>query len=161
MKSGAADFLRGEHVIATAKHFIADGGTFEGRDQGDARASEEQLRDIHGAPYTVAIGAGVQAVMASFSSWQGAKIHGHRGLLTDVLKERMGFEGFVVGDWNAHGQVEGCTTTSCAAAINAGLDMFMAPGQLARALRQHARTSARPARSRWRGWTMQCDAFCV
>jgi beta-glucosidase len=124
---GAADFLRGEHVIATAKHFIADGGTFEGRDQGDARASEEQLRDVHGAPYTVAIGAGVQAVMASFSSWQGAKIHGHRGLLTGVLKERMGFEGFLVGDWNAHGQVEGCTTTSCAAAINAGLDMFMAP----------------------------------
>jgi beta-glucosidase len=65
--------------------------------------------------------------MASFSSWQGRKIHGHEGLLTEVLKRRMGFEGFVVGDWNAHGQVEGCTVTSCAAAIDAGLDMFMAP----------------------------------
>ena len=65
--------------------------------------------------------------MASFSSWQGQKIHGHKGLLTDVLKNRMGFDGFVVGDWNAHGQVDGCTNTSCAAAINAGLDMFMAP----------------------------------
>ena len=124
---GAPDFLRGEHVIATAKHYLADGGTFEGRDQGDARASETSLRDVHGAPYPTSIASGVQAVMASFSSWQGQKIHGHKGLLTDVLKNRMGFDGFVVGDWNAHGQVEGCTNTSCAAAINAGLDMFMAP----------------------------------
>jgi beta-glucosidase len=114
-------------VIATAKHFIADGGTFEGRDQGDARATEEQLRDVHGPGYVAAIGAGVQVVMASFSSWQGEKITGHKGLLTDVLKNRMGFDGFIVGDWNAHGQVDGCTNTSCAAAVNAGLDMFMAP----------------------------------
>ena len=124
---GKTDFLRGNHVIATAKHFIADGGTFEGRDQGDALATEEQLRDLHSLGYVAAIGAGVQAVMASFSSWQGQKIHGHKGLLTDVLKNRMGFDGFVVGDWNAHGQVDGCSNTSCAAAINAGLDMFMAP----------------------------------
>lgn len=124
---GKPDFLRGNHVIATAKHFIADGGTFEGRDQGDARATEEQLRDIHSPGYVAAIGAGVQSVMASFSSWQGEKITGHKGLLTDVLKNRMGFDGFIVGDWNAHGQVEGCTNTSCPAAVNAGLDMFMAP----------------------------------
>jgi beta-glucosidase len=124
---GKSDFLRGNHVIATAKHFIADGGTFEGRDQGDARATEEQLRDVHGPGYVAAIGAGVQVVMASFSSWQGEKIHGHKGLLTDVLKDRMGFDGFIVGDWNAHGQVDGCNNTSCPTAINAGLDMFMAP----------------------------------
>lgn len=124
---GKTDFLRGNHVIATAKHFLADGGTFEGRDQGDARITEEQLRDMHSPGYVAAISAGVQVVMASFSSWQGKKIHGHQGLLTDVLKDRMGFDGFVVGDWNAHGQVEGCTTVSCPAAINAGLDMFMAP----------------------------------
>ncbi|MDY6945476.1 MAG: exo 1,3/1,4-beta-D-glucan glucohydrolase [Pseudomonadota bacterium] len=124
---GKPDFLRGNHVIATAKHFLADGGTFEGRDQGDARITEEQLRDLHAPGYVAAIGAGVQVVMASFSSWQGKKIHGHHGLLTEVLKERMGFDGFVVGDWNAHGQVEGCSNVSCAAAINAGLDMFMAP----------------------------------
>ena len=124
---GAEDFLRGEHVIATAKHYIGDGGTLEGRDQGDTRASEADLRDIHGAGYPAAIGAGVQVVMTSFSSWQGHKVHGHKGLITDVLKERMGFDGFVVGDWNAHGQVEGCTNASCAATINAGLDMFMAP----------------------------------
>jgi beta-glucosidase len=66
-------------------------------------------------------------VMASFSSWQGRKMHGNRSLLTDVLKGRMGFDGFVVGDWNGHGQVPGCTPTSCAAAANAGLDMYMAP----------------------------------
>ena len=124
---GKPDFLRGNHVIATAKHFLADGGTFEGRDQGDARITEEQLRDLHAPGYVAAISAGVQVVMASFSSWQGQKIHGHHGLLTDVLKDRMGFDGFVVGDWNAHGQVEGCSNVSCPAAINAGLDMFMAP----------------------------------
>ncbi len=102
-------------------------GTFEGRDQGGARITEEQLRDLHSPGYVAAIGAGVQVVMASFSSWQGQKYHGYHGLLTDVLKDRMGFDGFIVGDWNAHGQVEGCTVTSCPAAINAGLDMFMAP----------------------------------
>lgn len=120
-------FLRGEHVVATAKHFVGDGGTHEGRDQGDNLATEGDLRDIHAAGYAPALDRGVQAVMASFSSWQGIKIHGHKGLLTDVLKERMGFDGFIVGDWNAHGQVPGCSNTSCAAAINAGLDMFMAP----------------------------------
>ena len=122
---GSADFLRGEHVITTAKHFLGDGGTFEGRDQGDNRASEEVLRDVHAPGYTAAISAGAQSVMASFSSWQGEKLHGHKGLLTDVLKGRFGFDGIVVGDWNAHGQLDGCTTTSCAATINAGLDLFM------------------------------------
>ena len=126
-KVGGADFLKGEHVIATVKHYVGDGGTFEGRDQGDTRATEDELRDIHAAGYPGAISAGVQVVMASFSSWQGEKLHGHKGLLTDVLKDRMGFSGFVVGDWNGHGQVAGCTNTSCAASINAGLDMFMAP----------------------------------
>ena len=125
---GAADFMRGEHVIATAKHFIGDGGTFEGRDQGDARVSEAALRDIHAVGYQAAIGAGVQVVMASFSSWNGAKMHANAGLLTEVLKQRMGFKGFVVGDWNGHAQVPGCNSTQCAAAFNAGLDMFMAPG---------------------------------
>nr|AIA94791.1 Glyco_hydro_3 [uncultured Microbulbifer sp.] len=65
--------------------------------------------------------------MASFSSWNGVRLHGHKHLLTDVLKGRLGFDGFVVGDWNGHRFVEGCTLESCAAAINAGLDMFMVP----------------------------------
>jgi beta-glucosidase len=66
-------------------------------------------------------------VMASFNSWQGVKTHGNKSLLTDVLKGRLGFQGFVVGDWNGHGQVAGCTTTDCAQTFNAGLDMAMAP----------------------------------
>ncbi|MBB5519992.1 glycoside hydrolase family 3 protein [Amphiplicatus metriothermophilus] len=124
---GTADFLRGEHVIATAKHFLGDGGTKGGVDQGDNPATEEALRDIHAAGYPPAIAAGVQTVMASFNSWRGEKLHGHRSLLTDILKGRMGFDGFVVGDWNGHGQVEGCTNDSCAPVVNAGVDMVMAP----------------------------------
>ena len=119
--------LNGPHVLASTKHFLADGGTFEGRDQGDARISEIELRDVHGTPYIPAINAGVQTIMASFSSWNGQKITGHKGLLTDVLKQRMRFGGFVVSDWNAHGQIQGCTNASCPQAINAGLDMYMAP----------------------------------
>lgn len=123
----AQPLLQGPHVLASTKHFLADGGTFEGRDQGDARITERELRDVHAAPYVPAIEAGVQTVMASFSSWNGEKLTGHRGLLTDVLKRRMGFGGFVISDWNAHGQVAGCTNGSCPQAINAGIDMYMAP----------------------------------
>ncbi|PTR10325.1 MULTISPECIES: glycoside hydrolase family 3 protein [unclassified Novosphingobium] len=115
------------HVAATAKHFLADGGTFEGKDQGDARITEAQLVATHAQGYPAAIDAGALTVMASFSSWNGVKNHGNRSLLTGVLKGRMGFGGFVVGDWNGHGQVEGCTVTACAASFNAGLDMAMAP----------------------------------
>lgn len=121
------EWLTGPNVIATAKHFIGDGGTQGGNDQGENSDSEEDLRDIHGAGYPPAIDAGVQVVMASFNSWQGKKMHGHKGLLTDVLKERMGFDGFIVGDWNGHGQVKGCTNTDCPEALHAGLDMYMAP----------------------------------
>ena len=127
---GAPDgkpILAGPHVLASTKHFIGDGGTFEGRDQGDARISEEMLRDIHGRPYIPAVEAGVGTVMTSFSSWQGEKMTGHKGLITGVLKGRMNFGGFVVTDWNAHGQVAGCTNSSCARALEAGVDMYMAP----------------------------------
>jgi beta-glucosidase len=125
--AGDETFLDGERVIACAKHYLGDGGTDGGADQGNSLASEAELRDVHGAGYVAALEAGVQTVMASFSSWQGAKVHGHKGLLTDVLKERMGFDGFVVSDWNAHGQVPGCSNASCAAAFNAGIDLFMVP----------------------------------
>ncbi|MFN4176472.1 glycoside hydrolase family 3 protein [Phenylobacterium sp.] len=119
--------LRGGHVAGSAKHFLGDGGTENGRDQGDNTAAEAELARIHAPGYVAAVDAGVMTVMASFSSWQGAKMHGHRGLLTDVLKGRMGFDGFVVGDWNAHGQIPGCTTENCPQAFNAGMDMLMAP----------------------------------
>nr|WP_323054291.1 glycoside hydrolase family 3 N-terminal domain-containing protein [Microbulbifer thermotolerans] len=121
------EFFAGGHVIATAKHYIADGGTTGGIDRGDAQFGEEELLKIHAPGYFTAIEAGVQTVMASFSSWQGKKMHGHKYLLTDVLKNHLGFDGFVVGDWNGHAFVEGCSTVSCPQAINAGLDMFMAP----------------------------------
>jgi len=122
---GDKNFLGEKHVIATAKHFLADGGTFGGDDQGDARIGERELVDIHNAGYPTAIEAGVQTVMASFSSWNGEKNHGNQYLLTDALKNRMGFDGLVVGDWNGHGQVPGCTNDSCPQAINAGIDLLM------------------------------------
>src|SRR3954469_20321795 len=121
------DFLKGQYVISSTKHFLADGGTENGRDQGDAKIPETTLRDIHNAGYVPAIEAGVQTIMISFSSWNGAKHTGNKGLITDVLKKRMNFDGFTVGDWNAHGQVEGCRNDNCPQAPNAGLDMYMAP----------------------------------
>lgn len=126
-KAGTVEFLGPDRMIATAKHFIGDGGTLDGVDQGDNVATEQELRTIHAAGYPPAIAAGVQTVMASFNSYHGRKLHGHPALLGDVLVGRMGLDGFVVGDWNGHGQVAGCSNTSCAAAFNAGLDMFMAP----------------------------------
>ncbi|WP_298605220.1 glycoside hydrolase family 3 protein [uncultured Sphingorhabdus sp.] len=119
--------LAADRVAATAKHFLADGGTVDGRDQGDARISETELVAVHAQGYPVSIDAGALTVMASFSSWNGIKHHGNRSLLTDVLKGRMGFNGLIVGDWNGHGQVAGCSATDCPAAINAGLDLYMAP----------------------------------
>ncbi len=119
--------LDGNHVIATAKHFMGDGGTFEGVDQGNTRISETGLREIHGYPYFDALDACAQTVMASFNSWNGKKLHGYKELLTDILKVDMQFDGFVVGDWNGHGQVEGCSNAKCAQSFNAGVDMFMVP----------------------------------
>lgn len=115
------------HIVSTAKHFLGDGGTSMGVDRGDTVASEWELRQVHGAGYIAALDADVLTTMASFNSWNGDKLHGHRYLLTDVLKQRMGFQGFVVGDWNGHQQVPGCHVSRCPAAINAGLDMFMVP----------------------------------
>jgi beta-glucosidase len=126
-KLGTDEFLNEDHMMATAKHFVGDGGTTGGIDQGDTAVSEATLRDQQAAGYPPAIAAGVQSVMASFNSFHGKKMHGYKEMLTDVLVGRMGFDGFVVGDWNGHGQVAGCTNTSCAASFNAGLDMFMAP----------------------------------
>ena len=116
-----------EKVIGTAKHFIGDGGTYKGVDQGNTVLDLEQLLEEHGQGYYTAIDADVLTVMASFNSWNGLKLHGHKELLTDVLKGRLGFDGFVVSDWNGIGQVEGCNNESCAASINAGVDMIMAP----------------------------------
>ena len=114
-------------VVATAKHWLGDGGTLNGTDQGNAAVSESVLRDIHAQGYFTALEAGAQTVMASYNSWHGFKLHGNEYLLTDVLKGKLGFDGFVIGDWNGHGQVPGCTDNDCAQAINAGVDMIMVP----------------------------------
>lgn len=126
---GAADkdFLGDNRVISTVKHFIGDGGTEGGDDQGDTLASEKEMFEIHAQGYVGGLTVGAQSVMASFNSWHGKKNHGSKYLLNDVLKDRMGFDGFVVGDWNGHGQVKGCSNESCSQAVNAGLDIFMVP----------------------------------
>ncbi len=125
-RAGTPAFMAPGHIIATAKHFLGDGGTFEGHDQGDNRSDERTLRDVHGAGYRTAIEAGVLTVMASYSSWHGIKMHANHALLTDVLKGRWHFPGFVVGDWNAQAQIPGCTKFDCPQALLAGVDMYMA-----------------------------------
>lgn len=115
------------HIVATAKHYLADGGTVDGIDRGNNYSSEEELIKLHAYPYFAAVEAGVLSVMASHSSWHGTRMHGEEYLLTEILKKRLGFDGFVVGDWNSHGLVEGCTNTRCPQSFNAGVDMLMVP----------------------------------
>jgi beta-glucosidase len=128
------DLSKDTNVIATAKHFIGDGGTTGGHDQGVNYATHHGMIDVHAQGYFGAIAAGVQTVMISYSSWNDAadgrnygKMHGARGLVTDVLKNRVGFDGFTVSDWNGIAQVPGCARESCPRAINAGIDMIMVP----------------------------------
>lgn len=121
------DFMGNERVISSVKHFLGDGGTVGGDDQGNNISDEQSLFDIHAQGYVNGLSAGAQTVMASFNSWRGDKIHGNKYLLTTVLKERMGFDGLVVGDWNGHGQIKGCGNGSCAQSMNAGLDIYMVP----------------------------------
>jgi beta-glucosidase len=112
---------------ATAKHYLADGATTNGIDQGDVNLSEQQLRDIHLIPYLEAIEAGVDTVMISYSSINGVKMHEQTYWIQDVLKDELGFEGFVVSDWNAIQQLSGSYQEQVAKSINAGVDMLMEP----------------------------------
>jgi len=123
--ANSASFLDDNHIYATAKHWVGDGGTDKGIDQGNNLDAEQALIDHHAKAYFPAITAGIQSIMASHNMWHGDRLHGSQYLLTDVLKQRLGFDGFVVGDWNSHGKVKGCTNDSCAQAVNAGIDMFM------------------------------------
>jgi beta-glucosidase len=124
---GTPQFMAPGHTLSSVKHFLGDGGTRGGRDQGETIATEAQLSAVHGAGYVAALKAGALIVMASYNSWNGVKLHADHYLLTDILKGRLGFDGFVVGDWNAHEEIPGCTKYQCAAAILAGVDMLMAP----------------------------------
>jgi beta-glucosidase len=124
---GTAQFMAPGRTLSSVKHFLGDGGTLGGRDQGETVVTEAQLSAVHGAGYFAALKAGALIVMASYNSWNGVKLHANHYLLTDILKGRLGFNGFVVGDWNAHEEIPGCTKYRCAAAILAGVDMLMAP----------------------------------
>ncbi len=125
-KPGTSSFLDQRHVLATIKHFMGDGGT-AGKDEGDTRGDLDQLIATHIPPYVATIAAGGQTLMASFSSINGEKMHGNKALLTGLLRDKLGFDGLVVGDWNAHGQLPGCTNGDCPQALLAGLDIYMAP----------------------------------
>ncbi len=114
-------------VVACAKHWVGDGGTEAGVDQGDTMVGEEELRRLHIAPYMPALEAGALTVMVSLSSWNGAKCHAHRYLIQDVLKGEMGFRGFAVSDWNGIEPLADDYTEAAAIAANAGIDMFMVP----------------------------------
>ncbi len=114
-------------VLACAKHFVGDGGTRGGKDQGDAICDEATLRKLYLPPYRAAIKAGVGSIMVSYSSWNGEKMHGNKYLLTDVLKGELGFKGFLISDWAAIDQISPNYKTDVETSINAGLDMVMVP----------------------------------
>ncbi|HCT77931.1 MAG TPA: beta-glucosidase [Micromonosporaceae bacterium] len=117
-------------ILATAKHFVGDGGTIGGKDQGDTQVSEAELRAVHLPPFKAAVDRGVGSVMVSFSSWNGTKMHASEFLITTVLKQELGFAGFVVSDWNGIEQIDGAKGLSAQdvrTAINAGIDMAMQP----------------------------------
>jgi beta-glucosidase len=122
-------------TLATAKHYIGDGGTIWGSsrtdnymlDQGNVQVDEATLRKLYLPPYKAAVEAGVMSVMASFSSWRGTKMHAQKYLLTDVLKNELGFKGFIVSDWGAIDQIDPDYYTAVVTAINAGIDMNMVP----------------------------------
>ncbi|MFD0688889.1 glycoside hydrolase family 3 protein [Actinomadura fibrosa] len=120
----------GAAVLATAKHFLGDGGTAGGDDQGDARISEEELREVHLPPFREAVRRGVGSVMVSYSSWNGVKMHRNRELISGLLKGELGFAGIVVSDYNGIDQIDGrsgFTRAEVAAAVNAGIDVVMVP----------------------------------
>jgi beta-glucosidase len=124
---GYQDTQDGTAILACAKHFLADGGTERGRDRGDARISEEELRRVHLPGYAAAVKAGVATVMVSYSSWNGEPMHGNQRLITGVLKGELGFSGFVVTDWAAIDRMSEDYTRDIEVAINAGIDMVMVP----------------------------------
>jgi beta-glucosidase len=128
-------------VLACAKHFAGDGGTAWGTgmpskdapggrfplDRGDTRGDEATLRKLYIDPYVPAIRAGVGSIMVSYNSWNGAKVSGHRQLLTDVLKKELGFDGFLISDYNAIDELPGDYRADVRESVNAGMDMFMVP----------------------------------
>ena len=131
-------------MLACAKHYLADGGTAYGGgtvpseavpgtrnplDQGDTRLSEPELRRLHLQGYVTALAEGAGSIMPSYSSWNGERVSGHKYLLTDVLKKELGFEGFLISDYNAIDALPGDYRSKIKQSANAGMDMFMVPKQ--------------------------------
>ena len=122
-------------VLATPKHYIGDGGTLWGSskhstyiiDVGDLQVDEAIIRALHLPPFRKVVEAGAKSIMISLCSWNGTKMHGHRYLLTEILKNELGFDGFVVSDWEGINQVDSDYYTAVVTAINAGIDMNMVP----------------------------------
>ena len=121
----SSGYISERRVIATSKHFIGEGATIEGIDQGDAICSERDLLDRHGLGHVALLQQGVATVMAAFNSWCGEKVHGSEYLLTKVLKEQMGFTGLVVSDWDGFQQLDADFDSAVAKAVNAGVDILM------------------------------------
>ncbi|KAL9294119.1 putative glucan 1,3-beta-glucosidase [Arabidopsis thaliana] len=125
-------FLAGRNnVVACAKHFVGDGGTDKGINEGNTIVSYEELEKIHLAPYLNCLAQGVSTVMASYSSWNGSKLHSDYFLLTELLKQKLGFKGFVISDWEALERLSepfGSNYSNCVKiSVNAGVDMVMVP----------------------------------
>ncbi|MET9443182.1 glycoside hydrolase family 3 N-terminal domain-containing protein [Streptomyces sp. NPDC006610] len=141
-RANGKDLDRGDKVLATAKHFVGDGGTAYGSsttgtytiDQGVTRVTREELEAVHLSPYRTAVDRGVGTVMPSYSSLdligdgQGpVKMHARADMLNGVLKDEMGFDGFVISDWAAIDQIPGDYASDVRTSVNAGLDMIMVP----------------------------------
>jgi beta-glucosidase len=124
-------------VLACAKHYVGDGGTkavSRGSrgirlDQGDTKIDEQTLRQIHLPPYVAAVKAGVGTIMPSYSSWNGLKCSASHRLLTEILKQELGFEGFLISDYRAIDQLDRDYKTAIGISINAGMDMGMIPSK--------------------------------
>ena len=119
--------LQSYGVSATAKHYLGDGGTVNGHDQGNVVLDEDTIRELYLAPYYEAIRAGVDTIMISYSSINGDKMHGSSYWINDVLKDELGFKGFIISDWNAIHQLPGDFDDQLVASVNAGVDMLMEP----------------------------------
>ena len=122
-----AKTLQDEGVMACAKHWVGDGGTEHGMDQGETTLDWKAFEATHVAPYRPTLAAGVLTVMVSFNSWNGEKCHGHRFLITELLKKQLGFNGIVVSDWDGVKYLGGDYGAAVRKSVNAGLDMFMVP----------------------------------
>lgn len=138
LQGGSVGLKTDTQVISNVKHWVGDGGTLKGVDRGETHYSEEYLMNIHAAGYFSGLKAGAQVVMSSFNSWHddanydqtgtgeyNKKVHGSKHLITDVLKGKLGFDGLVVTDWNGQNEINGCTSSNCPEAVNAGNDVFM------------------------------------